>query len=247
MSINITVEGGSSKRLLTAGKYCPEDIVVTATGGVPEDLNAVLAEQEQLIASLQETLRGKTAGEGGDDFAGAIADRSIVEFRSEQCAKIGAYSFRGCEKLETLVAPNAKSVEEYALYNCSKLKSIVLPSVETVSANAFREASNLEVIDLPKLSAIPGTAFYGCRALKALILRSNTMVTLSSTSAFTQCYRMLGTKNPGYNPTGEKIGWVYVPSVVLDEYLADSTWVSSTLQFRAIEDYPEICERGLTA
>ena len=32
MSINITVEGGSSKRLLTAGKYCPEDIVVTATG-----------------------------------------------------------------------------------------------------------------------------------------------------------------------------------------------------------------------
>lgn len=33
MSINITVEGGSSKRLLTAGKYCPEDIVITAEGG----------------------------------------------------------------------------------------------------------------------------------------------------------------------------------------------------------------------
>lgn len=212
MSINITVEGGSSKRLLTAGKYCPEDIVVTATGG-----------------------------EGGDDLAGAIADRSIVEFRSDRCAKIGAYSFRGCANLETLVAPNAKSVGEYALYNCSKLQSIVLPSVETVSANAFREASNLEVIDLPKLSAIPGTAFYGCRALKALILRSNTMVTLSSTSAFTQCYRMLGTKNPGYNPTGEKIGWVYVPSALLDEYLADSTWISSGLQFRTKEDYPEIC------
>lgn len=31
--INITIEGGTSKRLLTAGKYCPEDIVVTAEGG----------------------------------------------------------------------------------------------------------------------------------------------------------------------------------------------------------------------
>lgn len=31
--INITVEGGTSKRLLTAGKYCDKDIVVTATGG----------------------------------------------------------------------------------------------------------------------------------------------------------------------------------------------------------------------
>lgn len=31
--INITVEGGTSKRLLTAGKYCDRDIVVTAEGG----------------------------------------------------------------------------------------------------------------------------------------------------------------------------------------------------------------------
>ena len=31
--INITLEGGTSKRLLTTGKYCKDDIVVTATGG----------------------------------------------------------------------------------------------------------------------------------------------------------------------------------------------------------------------
>jgi len=34
--INITVEGGTSKRLLTAGKYCDRDIVITATGSVAE-------------------------------------------------------------------------------------------------------------------------------------------------------------------------------------------------------------------
>jgi hypothetical protein len=32
MSYNITVEGGSSIRLPTSGKYCDRDIVVTATG-----------------------------------------------------------------------------------------------------------------------------------------------------------------------------------------------------------------------
>lgn len=31
--IEITVDGGTSKRLLTAGKYCDRDILVTATGG----------------------------------------------------------------------------------------------------------------------------------------------------------------------------------------------------------------------
>ena len=36
MSMNINVQGGSSVKLLTAGKYCEEDIVVTATGGAEE-------------------------------------------------------------------------------------------------------------------------------------------------------------------------------------------------------------------
>ena len=34
--INITIEGGASKRLLTAGKYCDSDIVITASSGASE-------------------------------------------------------------------------------------------------------------------------------------------------------------------------------------------------------------------
>lgn len=37
--INISVQGGSSKRLLTAGKRCDRNILVTATGGVNEEIN----------------------------------------------------------------------------------------------------------------------------------------------------------------------------------------------------------------
>ena len=66
MSFNIEVEAGTSVRLPTAGKYCDRDIVITATGGA-EDLNAVLTEQEALIATLQETLKGKAAGGGESD------------------------------------------------------------------------------------------------------------------------------------------------------------------------------------
>lgn len=70
---NITVEGGTSVRLKTAGKYCDRDIVVTATGSdAPvEDLDAVLTEQEELIATLKETLRGKASG-GGSAVAETI-------------------------------------------------------------------------------------------------------------------------------------------------------------------------------
>lgn len=46
MSHNITVEGGTSVRLPTSGKYCDRDIVVTATGGggggsLPEGITAL--------------------------------------------------------------------------------------------------------------------------------------------------------------------------------------------------------------
>lgn len=182
-------------------------------------------------------------GGGGGEMAGALADKSITEFISDNCTSLGEYSFRVCKKLKTLIAPNAKSVGTYALYQCSALKSLTLPSVTSIAANAFRELTNAEVIDFPKLTEIPANAFYSCRGLNALILRSNTMVTLANTNAFYQCYRILGTKNSGYNPNGEKIGFIYVPKNLLEQYASATNWSDEDLvtQFRAIEDYPEIC------
>lgn len=58
---NITVEGGSSVRLPTAGKYVDRDIIVTAEGG-SEDLDSVLTEQEALIQELQNILAEKAVG-----------------------------------------------------------------------------------------------------------------------------------------------------------------------------------------
>ena len=64
MSHNITIEGGTSVRLPTSGKYCDRDIVITATGSgsAPEDLKDVLDEQAELIATLQATLQNKAGG-----------------------------------------------------------------------------------------------------------------------------------------------------------------------------------------
>ena len=73
---NITVEGGSSVRLLTAGKYCDRDIVVRAEGGA-EDLDAVLAQQDSLVDELKELLITKASGGSGGD---AEPDTRFKEF-----------------------------------------------------------------------------------------------------------------------------------------------------------------------
>lgn len=87
MSHNIIVEGGTTVRLLTAGKYCDRDIVITATGvgggGSVEDLNAVLTEQETLITELQGILSEKMADRDSDLPQGYYRV-DFIEFTGEQ-------------------------------------------------------------------------------------------------------------------------------------------------------------------
>lgn len=198
---------------------------------------------------------------GGEETIGAFIDRTVTEITNSNATKVGHSAFRGCSNLKTITLPNVTSVADYgfyqcsvlttlnlplvtsvgqqAIYGCNKLITLSLPSLTSVSTNALREAQYLEIIDLPKLTSIATQTFYGCRGLKALILRSETLVTLANTNAFTTCYRILGTKNSGFNPNGEKIGFFYVPRALVEDYKVATNWSDSSLvtQFRALEDY----------
>lgn len=95
MSHNITVEGGKTVRLTTAGKYCDRDIIVTAEGGA-EDLDVVLAEQEGLIVTLQETLKGKASD--GVDLGGLTKYTKLIAKPTERASFVIANPLGGIAK-----------------------------------------------------------------------------------------------------------------------------------------------------
>ena len=119
-----------------------------------------------------------------------------------------------------------------AFRDCAYLKYFQHSAEMDYGGRNIETCTVLEKVDIYAKS-LTYYVFNNCKALTALILRkSDSICTLSNTNAIT------GT--PIVNGTG----YVYVPSSLIEEYKVATNWATYADQFRAIEDYPEICEVG---
>ena len=213
----IIVQAGQSRRLLTAGKYCDRDIVVTAQGGGGEDplriflegsITAIDSNADKIVDSGCRSLK---------NLASVNLPESIV---------IGSYAFYGCNALTYVNIPKATTVNSYAFYNCSSLEEISLPLASTIPTSCFSQCVKLKKLDLGAAASIGGNGLSYCTNLETIILRkTNGVATLNSTSL----------SNANFD------GYVYVPKALLDGYKTAVNWATHADRIRAIEDYPEIC------
>lgn len=163
--------------------------------------------------------------------------------------------------VETAHFPKVKTVGDYAFYKNGRLKSAYFPEATQIGQSAF--GSNQGFMKLtkaffPKLTTIGFNPFYMCAYLKTLdlglvsslgswfshgfslqtlVLRKETLCSLGSTSAFSNCYHFNGTTDATYNPDGLKDGYIYVPRALIEDYKVATNWVTFADRFRALEDY----------
>ena len=215
---NISVEGGSSARLPTAGKYCDRDIVITA-----EDNHEI----EDAI--IERTISGDYVNDR-ITVLGSSVFRDCPYITSISCANVltvDARALYSCNKLKYVSFPSAETFSDYAIYNCTAVTNLYLSKLKTTASQAMARTSAITKIELPSIQKISSTCFDRCSKLIALVLPGNTVATLQGT-AFTN------------TPIASGTGYIYVPTALVEEYKAATNWSTYANQIRAIEDYPEI-------
>lgn len=161
---------------------------------------------------------------------------SLVSVNFPELLETGTYIFYNCSSLTSVNLPKATELgasdtyyTSMCFYGCSKLTTVNIPMVQKLGENCFYGCSLLPKIDLSSVTGIGSYVFYNNTALETVILRSTTLVTLGNKNSFN------GTK------IASGTGYIYVPSALLEQYKVATNWATYANQFRAIEDYPEIC------
>ena len=173
---------------------------------------------------------------------GELTELTDENVPSELTAISGS-AFRNCSSLETVSLSNIKTIGTYCFYDCrienfsmpklenaenyslayNSFTAVTLPNLINAKNGAFWYCSELETADFEKLVSIYSQAFYQCSKLENLILRSTTMVSLSSINALSN------TKIA----SGE--GFIYVPESLITTYQSDVIWNTYSERFRAVE------------
>ena len=174
-----------------------------------------------------ETSGGPDASE--EEMA-AILMNTLTTLNNSIATSLRTRACQQCTKLVTVNLPLVTSLGSYAFYQCSGLETVKLPKLTSVSTQVFYSCTKLQHADCGQLNSIPAQTFNACSALTELILRkTGSICTLSNVNAINN------------SPIGKGTGYIYVPSALIDTYKTATNWSTFVNQFRAIEDYPDIC------
>lgn len=147
-----------------------------------------------------------------------------LEYLKERC-------FFGCQNLKTLLLPRLVGYTyQYMAAGCSALVDVDIHGTNYVSSYTFQNCTSLKKVDLHRVGTIATSAFTGATKFETLIIRTDTVPTLGGTNAFTNTKIKSG-----------GTGYIYVKSAVLNDFKSATNWSSFSSQFRAIEDYPDVC------
>ncbi len=172
----------------------------------------------------------ETGGGADTSMEDSLIEGTLTEYSNDRVTIFKTQAFNGMSSLVSISFPNVIKIESGS-FAWGNLTNIHFPKLQEMnSLFLFNQCSNLTYADFPALKKINGGSDFANTGLATLILRNPTMCILSS-----------GTSTFNNTPIANGTGYIYVPAALIEEYKAATNWVTYAAQFRAIEDYPDIC------
>ena len=167
----------------------------------------------------------------------------------------GSYQFQGCTGLTSVELPNLSQMTGfYQFQGCTGLEEINIPCRYLMNNYyTFQECTSLRRVVLPQSTHDDGwRIYYGCTALRCIDLgkKGTFYQDLPDSALFdtlilrdaSGTYNLSKPAQLSNTKIAAGTGYIYVPRALVDKYKAATNWSVYADQFRAIEDYPEICD-----
>lgn len=152
----------------------------------------------------------------------------IANLDAPNLTKLGGYAFSGNNTykmaFKSINLPKCTAIPASTLTYCVNVTELVLPECTSVGNSSLTNWTNLAFVDLPKCKSIANYGLRNNTKLETLILRSETLCTLSN-------YALNSSKIAGGT------GYIYVPAALVDTYKSATNWSKLASRFRALEDY----------
>ena len=171
-----------------------------------------------------------TTGSSGDvnESEDGFISRSATSYTNTRVTSVGDYCAYNYTALTSIYLPAVTYIGYNAFYGCLGLTDVNLPAATTITQYAFSGCNNLKCVDLSGSAKpiINTYAFQNCSKLNAVIIRSDTVATLSDTNALTGTLIAQG------------LGGIYVPDDLVDTYKTATNWATYATNIYPISAYP---------
>lgn len=199
----------------------PQEISSISTGGGGGETSEEL---DDVVLSVY--VKGATSS---SSYTGAL----IESYQTDSDQAIRAYAFYGCKRLASISCPNITEINQNGFTDCSALTEVEFPNVTKIGTQTFQDCEGLVKADFGSVTYFSSAIFRRANNLETLIIRTTSQVaSAASTTVVVNTKIASGT------------GYIYVPAALLEQYKVATNWVTYADQFRAIEDYPDICGTG---